>query len=482
MQLEAWFDGEALDGAVPADFSGHVTSCPACFRHLETLSRLRVAIHRVGGAPLAPDLSAPERISALAPLPGRERKWSRALVAVPAALALLAAAAVGVSQVRLHDRLSADRSVGGNAPSSSSSGGTGASSSGARSGGVSGASPSSTQARNASTGSASAVSGSPSGASKGTGPTGLAGPLTLAVIVPTQGTAAAEGVEVTDAVRQAVAEANHSGGVGGAAVQLTVVPAEDSAAVAGLAGTVTAVVGGFGNAPASSVPWLLPADPWVSGVSVVASELTPAEAGARLGQDLLRRGATGVVGVVVGSGPDTALETGLAQEVRVAPVSAPSTGACLPALTALEAQGVEAVAIAGSPTLAASCASAFGSLAWAPPDGILVAPSAAYGGVTSAGVVPGTSVYTVLGLPWPESSNPGAARFRSEVPGASSYRALVSFAAVELAVQVARSTGSLSLAKIASGSWQSDLYDFAGTANVGAQVVQQSAGSWVSAP
>jgi hypothetical protein len=102
--------------------------------------------------------------------------------------------------------------------------------------------------------------------------------------------------------------------------------------------------------------------------------------------------------------------------------------------------------------------------------------------VSAAGLVPGTAVYTVLGLPWPGSSNPGAARFRSEVPGVSSYRALVSFAAVEMAVQVARSSGALQLDRIAGGSWQNDLYDFAGVANVGAQVVQQSAGGWISAP
>jgi hypothetical protein len=409
------------------------------------------------------------------------RRWSRPLVVVPTAAVLLAAAVIGFSQVRLHDRLSADRRAA-HAASASTSGGSGHSSSTSPKGAEPGSATSSAQTRGGAAASGAAVSGSSAGGSKGSGPASLAGALKLAVFVPTQGAAAAEGVEVSDAVRRAVADANESGGVGGVPVQLTVVPAEDGAAVAGLADVASAVVGGFGSAPASTVPWILPADPWAGSAGVVAAELTPAEAGARLGQDLLRRGATGVVGVVVGSGPDTALENGLAQEVQVAPVSAPSSGACVPALTALEAEGVEAVAIAGSPALAASCASAFGTLAWAPPDGILLAPSAAYGGVTSAGVVPGASLYTVLGLPWPESSNPGAARFRSEVPGVSSYRALVSFAAVELAVQVARSTGSLSLDRIAAGSWQSDLYDFAGTANVGAQVVEQSAGSWVSAP
>lgn len=479
MQLEAWFDGELPVEAAPADMAWHLTQCPSCFRHLETLSRLRVGIRRAGGAPVLPESVPADRLATVVADAPPRRHLSRALVAVPAVVVLLAAAVIGVDQVRVNGRLSADHTVGSGA-SSSSHGNTGAS--GTRTTDASASTAGSAPARNGSSQNTAVASGAPGSSSKGALPNAAIGVLRLAVIVPTQGATAAEGAEVTDAVRQAVAEADASGGVNGAPVQLSVVPAEDSAAVAALAGTVTAVVGGFGNAPASSLPWLLPADPWESGTSVVAAELTPAEAGARLGQDLLQRGDTGLVGVVVGSGPDAGLETGLAQEVSVAPVSAPSSGACLPAVAALEAQGVEAVAVAGSPALATSCVSALGALAWAPPDGVLLPPSAAYGGVTTAGLVPGTAVYTVLGLPWPGSSNPGAARFRSEVPGVTSYRALVSFAAVEMAVQVARSTGSLGLDKLAAGTWQNDLYDFAGVANVGARVVQETAGSWVSAP
>jgi hypothetical protein len=478
MQLEAWFDGELPVDAAPADLSWHLTDCPVCFRHLETLSRLRVGVRRAAGAPVLPETVPVDAAPAFVSEAPARRHLSRALVAVPAVAVLLAAVLVGMSQVPINGRLSADHATG---PGTSKPAHGGASATGTRTTNGSSSIAGSTPTRNGSPAS-SIASGVPGVSSKNALANTPIGALTLAVIVPTQGAAAAEGAEVADAVHQAVAEANSSGGVNGAPVQLSVVPAEDGAAVAGLAGTVTAVVGGFGNAPSSSLPWLLPADPWVSGPSVVAAELTPAEAGARLGQDLLQRGDNGVVGVVVGSGPDTGLEAGLAQEVSVVPVSAPSSGACLPAVTALEAQGVQAVAVAGSPALATSCASALGTLAWAPPGGVLLPPSAAYGGVSAAGLVPGTAVYTVLGLPWPGSSNPGAARFRSEVPGVSSYRALVSFAAVEMAVQVARSSGALQLDRIAGGSWQNDLYDFAGVANVGAQVVQQSAGGWISAP
>jgi hypothetical protein len=478
MQLEAWFDGELPVDAAPADMSWHLTECPACFRHLETLSRMRVGVRRAAGAPVLPETVPAERLSALATAAPPRRHLSRVLVAVPAAAVLVAAAVVGTTQLRVHDRLSADHAGAG---TSSSAHGASPSATGTKPTNAPGSTVGSTQGRSSSS-ATSVASGAPGAPTRGLVVNSPIGTLTLAVVVPTQGAAAAEGAAITDAVRQAVADANASGGFHGAPVQLTVVPAENSAAVAGLAGTVTAVVGGFGNSPSSSLPWLLPADPWASGPSVVASELTPAEAGARLGQDLLQRGDNGAVGVVMGSGPDTGLEAGLAQEVPVVPVAAPSSGVCLPAATALEAQGVQTVAVAGSPALAASCASALGTQAWAPPGGVLLPPSAAYGGVTTAGLVPGTGVYTVLGLPWPGSSDPGAARFRSEVPGVTSYRALVSFAAVEMAVQVARSTGSLALDKIAAGSWQNDLYDFAGVANVGARVVQESASGWVSAP
>ncbi len=474
MELEAWFDGEAPVDDPSDELSWHAANCAKCFRHLETLSNLRVAVRGSLGAATPADASVLD-LATLRAEPAWHR-WSRPIVAVAAAL-LVIAAVVGASQIHLHSRLASDRSAA-SGRTSSSKGSTG-SGSATKSSATSATSGSATQSRGSSSSSGTA-SGSTGHTTVGPGsPT--AGALTLAVIVPTVGTDAAEGTEVADAVRQAVAAANASGGVDGVPVQLTVVPAEDSAAIAALPGHVTAVVGGFGADPPASVPWLLPADPYASGANVVAAELSPAEAGARLGQELVQQGDTGTVGVVVGTGPDAALESGLAQEVPVSTVTAPSTGACLPALATLQAQGVDAVAVAGPPTLAASCVAALSTLLWAPAAGVLLAPSAAYDGVTSAGIVPGAALFTVLGLPWPGSSSPGAALFRSVVPGDSSYQALVSFAAVEMAVQVARSVGVLTLHGLAAGTWQNSLYNFAGADNVGAQVVEQSAGNWVSA-
>jgi len=136
--------------------------------------------------------------------------------------------------------------------------------------------------------------------------------------------------------------------------------------------------------------------------------------------------------------------------------------------------------VAGPASLAGSCVDDLAAMPWQPPGGVLLAPSAVYAGVPAS--LAGGPVYSVLGLPWPTSQSPGAARFRSAVPGVRSYRALVSFAAAELAIQVARTTGSLRLAEIGWGIWSTDLYDFAGIQNAGAQVVEDGAGTWVSAP
>jgi len=195
----------------------------------------------------------------------------------------------------------------------------------------------------------------------------------------------------------------------------------------------------------------------------------------------MQRSITGTVGIVQGTGPDSALALGLAAEVPTTTVAA-SSGTCVPAVSTLEQEQVVAVAVAGSPDLAESCLAALAATAWTPPGGILVPPSAAYAGVASAGVGTGSGAYTVLGMPWPESSSPGAARFRADLPGITSYRALVTYAAIELAVEVARTAGPVSPRAMAGHTWRSDLYDFAGTTNADVQVVQDSAGGWVNAP
>ncbi|HUY63362.1 MAG TPA: hypothetical protein VMV14_02465 [Acidimicrobiales bacterium] len=479
MQLEAWFDGEAPDG-----LAEHLHSCASCFSHLQTLSRIRAGVrHGLGEVTTArppvlggTGLGGTEPVSTGPSVPATTRAGRLVLVAAGAAALVVAGVTVGLRPRPVHGTLSA---ASGSLPASVTHRGTGAP-------GAAGATSSKNPA------SAPVVPDGPpspsgrrtqrAGRSSGAVSPVVGAALELAVIVPAQGPDSADATEVTQAVRQAVADANATGGVGHAPVGLTVVSADDTGALAALSSEPAVVVGGFGAPAPAGVPWMLPADPWATGPGVVAAELTPQAAGERLGQDLIHRGQSGTVGIIEGTGPDTALATGLAAVVPTTTVQAPADGACLPAVSALEQQGVVAVAVAGSPALSTSCVSALGALSWSPPGGVLVAPSAAYGGVASAGVVGGTDVFTVLGLPWPESSSAGAARFRRELPGVTSYRALVSFAAVEMAVEVARQAGSVSLSSVASRSWRNDLFDYQGTTNDGAQVVQASASGWASAP
>ena len=491
MQLAAWFDGEAPEG-----LGWHLVGCASCFHHLRTLARIRAALreHAVGAAlatatasgtrlpsPGEPEPAAPpdrsrrplSRLEGVAVLHLSRR--AGAMAAVPAVLVLLAGLLVaGVLPSPLHSTLSSATAHPGGSGLAARASGTVAGA------GTAGPGPS---GATAASGPAPPSSGSPGGPGAAPGqtgrPGGLAGALRLGLVVPTQGAGATEGREVTEAVQKALSLADAAGGVGGAPVDLTVVAAEDPSAVAALAGRVDAVIGGFGAGAPASVPWLLPADPSASGGDVVPAELSPLEAGSRLGEDLVRRGVTGTVGVVVGSGPDAALEQGLAGVVPVSAVDASSGDDCLPALSALRGR-VTAVAVAGPPDLAGACVAALALMPWQPSGGLLLAPSAVYAGVPAA--LAGGPVYSVLGLPWPTSPSPGAAAFRAAMPGVHSYRALVSFAAAELAVQVARTTGALGLAEVGWGLWSTDLYDFAGVQNAGAQVVEDSAGSWVTAP
>jgi hypothetical protein len=491
LELEAWFDGET-DGGV----GWHVSGCERCLAHIRRVSTVRGAMAAttvparadapdagrtevpvpaaVGAADLAP-AATPHSSAAVTHRLAVARR--RSVATAVAAGAVVLAALAGLGEGPLRGALFAGASGSGVRASATAGRGAGDGASGAGSG--TGAGAASGQASPGSA--AGSVSGAGrSGGTAGVGAGGL--PLRLAVVVPTTGPAAAEGSQVVDAVRAAVAEADAAGGVRGAPIQLTVVAAEDPAAVAGLAGHVDAVVGGFGAGVPAGVPWMLPADPAASGSAMVAPEVPAQTAGARMAGDLAAGGVTGPVGVVEGSGPDAALASGIAQALPVHTVSVPDGAPCGTAVATLTApgSGVDALAVAGPPSLAASCLAALagspavGSL----PGGVLLAPSAAYDETGAAALVPRAT--TVLGLPWPTSSSAGAARFRAAVPGVTSYRAMVSFAATELAVSLSRVTGLVTRAAMTGGSWRSDLVDFAGTANAGAQRVVAGPLGWAA--
>lgn len=456
VELGAWFDGEGNDRV-----GAHVLGCNRCQRHVAELSRLRSWLRAqpfVAMGDGGDDVAVPA---------GRGRR--PALVMAGLLIAFL---------------LVADRS-GSPAPSRTASRAT--TTSPARSDSTPEAAPVSERDDGGSADVAAPAAGerrAPQSSSVAAQALARArqpeppSPLRLGLIVPASGPMAAEADEVADIVRQRVAAANAAGGVAGLPVELSVAPAEDAGAVAAMVERVDALVGGFGAVAPADKLWLLPADPAISGPMVVPAELTARLAGAQLGSVLRRQGVTGPVGVVVGSGPDATLGAGLATKTPTTSVNADEAGNCVAEIGALRRSGAVALAVAGSPDLAVKCLRASYAVAWSPNFGRILAPSAAYAALHSMPEAVGSR--TVLGLPWPTSTAPGAARFRATTQS-TSYRALVSYAATELAIDVARQQGSLSVASVDAGNWRSDLVDMAGATNRVNTLVIAFLGTWLIA-
>jgi ABC-type branched-subunit amino acid transport system substrate-binding protein len=296
--------------------------------------------------------------------------------------------------------------------------------------------------------------------------------LRLVVVVPAAGPLAAEGADTVTAVRQLVESANLSGGVDGHDVELVVVDAADAQAVARLTGSVA--VGGFGATP--SVPWLFPADPYAPGS--LSAEVSSLDAGAFLAAELKRTGIQGSVAVVVAAGPDAALADGVAGEMTVVRVASSASTSCDTEIQAARRALPAALALAVPPELARRCLDAAARIGWRPPGGILLAPSAAYAHLERTAIAAGAR--TVLGLPWPTGDEPGAARFRAAVPGVQSYRALVAYAAAELAVGSARAHVPFGLADLASGTWRTDLVSLSEGHNVTPRIVVAGQSGWAT--
>ncbi len=306
-------------------------------------------------------------------------------------------------------------------------------------------------------------------------------PLRLAVVTPKEGFRAGEGSDVVEAARRAVAAANRAGrSPGGSArpVELVVVGAEDRAAVDALPGQADVLVGGFGldRAP-GGLAWVFPADPDVDGAGVVRAEQTPAEVGARLGADVAAHRPQARVGVIVAGPAEAPMADGLARSVTVERVDATAGTTCDREVAQLRRRGADVLAVAGPPGLARRCAAASRTLG-RPSELVLLLPSAAYDRLEADPAAQGAR--TVLGLPWPSSDEPGARRFRAAAGGdraVRSYRALVTFAGVEAAVEAATATGS---PVPATGRYRSDLYDIDGGANRAGAVVRAGFGRWAA--
>lgn len=458
LDLAAWFDGEGSDRV-----GSHVMRCHRCQRHVDELSRLRSWLR---AQPFV-QMGDPDD----APSPPAQRTRSRrplvaaaALVATVLVVAESGEAPPGLNASSSNTTTTAVRRAAPPIAAPVAEDDVAAP--------ISEVIPPSRPPAASATGPASS-----SGTSRPRQTT-LAHPLRLGLIVPTAGAMAAEGAEVAAVVRQRVDAANAAGGVAGVPVQLVTASAEDPDAVSRLSGRSDVLVGGFGVASApGGTPWLLPADPAITGPDVVAAEPTARLAGLQLADVLRRQGLNGAVGVVVGPGPDSALGAGLASGTPTTSVNAKEGTTCVPEVSALRRAGAVALAVAGPPDLASRCMKAAFQALWLPPFGTVLAPSAAYAGLHTLPEALGAR--TILGLPWPTADTPGAARFRSTT-NSTSYRALVSYAATELAIEVARQKGGVSVAAVGQGAWRSDLFDLDGVTTRVNNLVAAFLGTWLS--
>lgn len=460
LAIAAWFDGEGSESV-----GGHVARCGKCRRYAAELARVRSWLRAQPFVAMTDDVDEPAQ---------SRHRWRPVMVAALLLFAYLIAPNRGDDNLdrtpgnlgALNKRVS-DRS----SPPESPAQGTGPTAADPLEDGEATPSASSRSREGAAGGQESAlgVASRPPWSS----------PLRLGLIVPTSGPLAREGSEVRDVVQRRVQAANTSGGVAGVPIELVVAPAEDRAAIEAMAGKVSAVVGGFGAEIPTATTWIFPADPLVTGPNVVPAEASARAVGAQLGADLRDEGPFGLVGIVVGSGPDAALATGLASKANVTTVAAKKNTTCLTEIATLRRSGAMTLAVAGDTDLVTSCIRAAARSAWQPRLGPLVPPSAAYAGVASIPETTGTR--TVLALPWPTSSAPGAARFRATTTS-QSYRALVSYAATELAIDVARQTGTISLASMAGRAWHSDLAQVDGNTNRPGGVVSSLFGAWIAVP
>lgn len=491
LELGAYFDGESVEGV-----AGHVARCRKCRESLDELAGVRCAVR--GELDLT-DGSA-----------RRRARWTVALIPVAAAVALLLAVAappggLPVTRVENADQAAlapapprfepieaADVTAPPDAPVDVDAGPSAPPAAG-RAGSVAAAPKAPAPAAEPTSGAPSASGAKPTAAARrstaaaASGPAGgrgapvPAGPLRLGVPVPTRGVSSGEGGEVLRAVRAVVKRTNDAGGAAGRPVEVIAVPIDRDDRRAEALARVDALVGGFAFDAPAGMPWVMPADVAPTGADVAAGELAAEQAGAVLGADLVARSAErpATIGAVVGSGPDAGLVTGLARSVPVQQVSAGGDTSCHQEVVALRKRDVAALALAVPPDLARRCAAAAARMGWRPPGGLLLAPSAVYAHLERDLVVQGAR--SAVALPAPDGDDPGSVRFRRSCPGCDSHRSLMSFAAAELAVTTAGTTGVLTMSVLRDRRWQSDLYDVSGGQHTTSHVVGIRFGRWANA-
>ncbi|HVM53454.1 MAG TPA: hypothetical protein VM262_09680 [Acidimicrobiales bacterium] len=228
---------------------------------------------------------------------------------------------------------------------------------------------------------------------------------------------------------------------------------------------VDAVVGGW-SAPA---PVLVQT---ADGV-IVAADPDPERAGALLADAAV--GDAELVGVIRSSGPDAAFGDGVAATRRVVVVELDRDSSCDREVRRVLSRGAVAIALAAPPPAVRTCLAAVEASGARPPRGVLVPPSMML--EPESPRVAELDVLGLVGLPMPTSDTPGAARFR-EHTGGRSYRAMLTFAGVEIAVALDAAGPDIASAWRREPTWSSDLVAYDGGRNVGIHAVRAARDGW----
>lgn len=307
------------------------------------------------------------------------------------------------------------------------------------------------------------------------------GPVVVGVLVPGGQTGPAE--PVVRSVAVALAEGNAGGGVGGARLELLVGDANDPNAAPALGERgVKAVIGGYGATGqtwqavgARGIPWFAPADvPPTPPATVVAVEVNHVTAGEMLAESLVGRGHHRVA-AIVGKGGERRLAEGMHGTLQVDTLQIDTGAPCRPALDAAGVNGADVLALALEPVGVVRCLEALHPEF---PIRQIVIPSTAVDDALVR-LPEGFGLAATLGAPGPDDAGKGPTRFRSVTGIQRNYRAMVSYAAAELAVTALRNNPEDPFKGFASGGvYRSDLLTLNPSAspnNVAVQVVDLAA-------
>lgn len=417
--LSAWYDGEVIDPRL----SAHVDGCERCWATVRRFVDVDAAV-RAG--PLAPRADMRSR-------PGMRVLAAMAAVGVAAVVLVAAPPDRGRSPQRVANAGGAASSTVAPMP-------------------VGPVDPPSALQPSQDLG---AAGGTPSGAGSSPAASGVDATHRLRLGVPLPGgdpRSSPLAAEVWHAAQMAVA--------GSPGVEVVPVTAGDRAPAG-----IDAVVGGW-SAPS---PVLVQT---ADGV-IVAADPDPERAGAVLADAAV--GEAELVGVIRGSGPDAAFGDGVSASRRVVSVDLATDSSCDREVRSMLARGAVAIALAAPPPAVRTCLAAVEASGARLPRGVLVPPSMML--EPESPRVAQLDVIGLAGLPMPTSDTPGAARFRQRT-GGRSYRALLTFAGVELAVALDAAGPDIASAWRREPTWRGDLVAYDRGRNLGIHAVRASMDGW----